>query len=202
MRTGRSFTVSSADRVRLTALIRDRNAPQKHVWRAEIVLLPADGVGTGEVMRRIGKSKTDVWRSGQDLGALTAEHVLAAVEHRLSLSATSGTRTAATSHIRTFLRFLYWAGHHDQNLARVVPRTPHWRLAHLTLELGYGPSTVFFTWVGFNEMDEVTGDGHAELLDDGSIEITFVITTATRQSSRPNGTLLQRPARRSVFALR
>ncbi|WP_287209198.1 hypothetical protein [Mesorhizobium sp.] len=69
--------------------------------------------------------------SGQDLDALTAEHVLAAVEHRLSLSATSGTRTAATSHIRTFLRFLYWAGHHDQDLARVVPRTPHWRLAHL-----------------------------------------------------------------------
>jgi hypothetical protein len=32
---------------------------------------------------------------------------------------------------------------------------------------------VFFTWVGFDEMDEVTGDGHAELLDDGSIEITF-----------------------------
>ncbi|WP_287068571.1 hypothetical protein [Mesorhizobium sp.] len=27
---------------------------------------------------------------------------------------------------------------------------------------------------GFDEMDEVTGDGHAELLDDGSIEITFV----------------------------
>ncbi|MBZ9798594.1 MULTISPECIES: hypothetical protein [Mesorhizobium] len=46
-------------------------------------------------------------------------------------------------------------------------------MAHLTLELGYGPSTVFFTWVGFDEMDEVTGDGHAELLDDGSIDITF-----------------------------
>ena len=42
-----------------------------------------------------------------------------------------------------------------------------------TLELGYSPSMVFFTWVGFDEMDEVTGDGHAELLDDGSIEITF-----------------------------
>ncbi|WP_245472922.1 MULTISPECIES: hypothetical protein [unclassified Mesorhizobium] len=47
-------------------------------------------------------------------------------------------------------------------------------MAHLTLELGYGPSTVFFTWVGFDEMDEVTGDGHAELLDDGSIDITFL----------------------------
>lgn len=41
------------------------------------------------------------------------------------------------------------------------------------LDLGYGPSTVFLTWVGFDEMDEVTGDGSAELLDDGSIEITF-----------------------------
>ena len=26
--------------------MRDRNAPQKQVWRAEIVLLSADGVGT------------------------------------------------------------------------------------------------------------------------------------------------------------
>ncbi|MER8868315.1 transposase, partial [Mesorhizobium sp. M0751] len=41
------------------------------------------------------------------------------------------------------------------------------------LDLGYGPSMVFFTWAGFDEMDEVTGDGSAELLDDGSIDITF-----------------------------
>jgi hypothetical protein len=37
-------------------------APHKHVWRAEIVLLSADGVGTNEIMRRTGKSKTCVWR--------------------------------------------------------------------------------------------------------------------------------------------
>jgi hypothetical protein len=42
-----------------------------------------------------------------------------------------------------------------------------------TLDLGYTPSMVFFTWAGFDEMDEVAGDGHAELLDDGSLEITF-----------------------------
>ncbi|MER8996191.1 hypothetical protein [Mesorhizobium sp. M0678] len=41
------------------------------------------------------------------------------------------------------------------------------------LDLGYGTSLVFFTWFGFDEMDEVTGDGSAELLDNGSIEITF-----------------------------
>jgi transposase len=40
----------------------DRNAPQKHVWRAEIVLFSADGLGTNEIMRRTGKSKTCVWR--------------------------------------------------------------------------------------------------------------------------------------------
>lgn len=42
-----------------------------------------------------------------------------------------------------------------------------------TLDLGYSPSMVFFTWAGFDEMDEVTGGGHGELLDDGSVEITF-----------------------------
>jgi hypothetical protein len=40
----------------------DRNAPQKHVWRAEIVLLTADVVGTNEIMRRTAKAKTCVWR--------------------------------------------------------------------------------------------------------------------------------------------
>ena len=36
--------------------------PQKHVWRAEIILLSADGAGTVEIMRQTGKSKTCVWR--------------------------------------------------------------------------------------------------------------------------------------------
>ena len=43
-------------------LSRNRNTPHKHVWRAEIVLLSADGIGTHEIMRRTGKSKTCVWR--------------------------------------------------------------------------------------------------------------------------------------------
>jgi len=41
------------------------------------------------------------------------------------------------------------------------------------LDLGYSQALVHFTWAGFEEMDEVSGDGHAELLDDGTIEITF-----------------------------
>ena len=64
MRTGISITLKPADRRRLAALARDRNAPHKHVWRAEIVLLSADGIGTNEIMRQTGKSKTCVWLAG------------------------------------------------------------------------------------------------------------------------------------------
>jgi transposase len=62
MRTGITITLKPSDRRRLQALSRDRNAAQKHVWRAQIVLLSADGVGTNEIMRETGKSKTCVWR--------------------------------------------------------------------------------------------------------------------------------------------
>jgi Homeodomain-like domain len=62
MRAGKSLSVSSADIRRLKALVHDRNAPQKHVWRAKIVLLTADGVGTNAIMRQTGTSKTCVWR--------------------------------------------------------------------------------------------------------------------------------------------
>lgn len=41
------------------------------------------------------------------------------------------------------------------------------------LDLEYGRSIVFFTWAGFDEMDDVRGTGSAELNDDGSIEIEF-----------------------------
>ena len=62
MRTGIFITVCSSDRFLLERLVRERNAAQKHVWRAAIILLSADGVGTHAIMRRTGKSKTCVWR--------------------------------------------------------------------------------------------------------------------------------------------
>jgi hypothetical protein len=53
---------SVADRARLEPVVANRNSPQKHVWRAIIILLTTDGLGTVEIMRRTGKSKTCVWR--------------------------------------------------------------------------------------------------------------------------------------------
>ena len=62
MRTGISITLKPRDRRRLKAIVGDRNAAQKHVWRASIVLMTAAGLGTNEIMRRSGRSKTCVWR--------------------------------------------------------------------------------------------------------------------------------------------
>ena len=62
MRTGIAISLTPSDYARLAAVVTDRNSPQKHVWRARIVLLSAQGVGTNEVMRATGKAKTCVWR--------------------------------------------------------------------------------------------------------------------------------------------
>jgi transposase len=62
MRNGIHVNVSFAERTRLEAVVADRSSPQKHVWRARIILLTGDGLGTAEIMRRTGKSKPCVWR--------------------------------------------------------------------------------------------------------------------------------------------
>jgi transposase len=62
MREGLEIELTAKDRARLEAVVADRNSPQKHVWRARIVLATADGHGTAEVMRRAGKSKPCVRR--------------------------------------------------------------------------------------------------------------------------------------------
>ena len=41
------------------------------------------------------------------------------------------------------------------------------------IDLSYSPSIVFFTWAGFDEMDDVSGAGSRRMLDDGSLEIKF-----------------------------
>ena len=62
MRSGISFTVSAGARQRLRAIVADPKSPQKHVWRARIVFLSGEGLGTSAIMAGTGKSKTCVWR--------------------------------------------------------------------------------------------------------------------------------------------
>ncbi|CAM3023018.1 hypothetical protein JHFBIEKO_3121 [Methylobacterium mesophilicum] len=46
MRSGISFTLPVSDGLRLEALVADRDTSQKHVWRARVALLSANGLGT------------------------------------------------------------------------------------------------------------------------------------------------------------
>ena len=62
MRDGISFTVSAGDRQRLHGIVSDPKSLQKHVWRARIVLLSGEGLGTSAIMAATGKSQTCVWR--------------------------------------------------------------------------------------------------------------------------------------------
>ena len=61
--------LSKEDRATLQAVVANRNSPQKHVWRAKIVLLTIEGHGTAEIKGRTGKAKTVIWRWQERVGA-------------------------------------------------------------------------------------------------------------------------------------
>jgi transposase len=62
MRSGIEITVTGPERERLEAIVAGRSSLQKHVWRARIILLTAQGLGTHAIMAATGKSKPCVWR--------------------------------------------------------------------------------------------------------------------------------------------
>ena len=63
MRNGSTtLTLSEDARRALKRLIANRNTPAKVVWRAQIVLATARGLGTGAIRQETGKDKTTIWR--------------------------------------------------------------------------------------------------------------------------------------------
>src|SRR4249920_2160526 len=97
MRQGITVQVSEGDHVRLAAITADRNSLQKHVWRARIVLMTADGVGTNTIMRQTGKSKVTVWRWQERFMAQGVDGLL-----RDKTRPSRNRRLPATVHDRTF----------------------------------------------------------------------------------------------------
>ena len=70
MRTGIVVGVTAADRQQLAAIVADRNSRQKHVWRAQIVLLTADeGIQPSELSLMLGASRTSGTRIADELEA-------------------------------------------------------------------------------------------------------------------------------------
>src|SRR6202008_4801837 len=64
MRKIEQIAIGAADRERLERLVRDRNTPQKVVWRARIVLLAGDGLTAEGIAAAVEKSLLTVrrWR--------------------------------------------------------------------------------------------------------------------------------------------
>src|SRR6266403_2259355 len=64
MRKIEQIWINAADRERLERLVRDRNTPQKVVWRARIVLLASDGLTAEGIAAAVDKSRLTVrrWR--------------------------------------------------------------------------------------------------------------------------------------------
>ncbi len=62
MQKGIEVRLGPGDRERLEAVIGSGNSQQKHVWRARIVLLSADGIGTMANPAPDRQGKPTIWR--------------------------------------------------------------------------------------------------------------------------------------------
>ena len=131
MRTPACIWVSPADRSRLERLVSDRNLAQKHVWRARIVLLSGEGLGTVEIMRRVGKSKPTVWR--------WQEHYLAEGVEGLLRDRPRGPGKPAlgAAVIKQVL---------TKTQSEKPPKATHWSLRTMAKAVGIGASSVQRIW--------------------------------------------------------
>jgi transposase len=76
MRKIERISIGAADRERLERLVRDRNTPQKVVWRAQIVLSASEGMTAEAIAAAVGKSLLTVRRWRQRYTAEGVEGLL------------------------------------------------------------------------------------------------------------------------------
>ena len=123
--------LSAADRARLAAIVADRNSPQKHVWRARIVLLSAERIGTVAIMRQTGKAKPSVWR-------WQTRYLEAGVDGLLR----DKTRPARIARLTNDLI--------ERVVARTLEPSPgettHWTVRMMAREAGISPASVQRIW--------------------------------------------------------
>src|SRR5437870_13718449 len=131
MRKIEQISISAADRERLERLVRDRNTPQKVVWRARIVLLASDGRTAEAIAAAVGKSLLTVrrWR------------------HRFVAKGVDGLQKAATrpSRVKPLL---------PEKIEQVVhmtlhakpPNATHWSVRSMAKAAGISYSSVQRIW--------------------------------------------------------
>jgi transposase len=131
MRNGIEVRLNPGDRNRLEAVVGDRNSLQKHVWRAEIVLLTADGLGTNEIIRRTGKSKPSVWRWQERFMTDGVDGLLRDKTRR------PGKPPIAASIVAEII---------EKTLHETPPEATHWTVRDMGKAMGISVSTVQKIW--------------------------------------------------------
>ena len=131
MRTGIQFTASASDRPRLDAIILAPSSPKKHVWRARIILLSADGLGTGAIMAAAGVSKTCVWRWQARFMAEGVDGLLREKTRPPGIPKTAEAKVAAVIRLTP---------------GSPVPDATHWTLRAMAKVVGLAASTARKIW--------------------------------------------------------
>src|SRR3954464_7984278 len=131
MRERIEIELTAKDRARLEAVVADRNSPQKHVWRARIVLVTAGGHGTAAIMRQAGKSKRCVRRWQE---RFAAEGVAGLLRDKTRPSRIPPLAQAAIDHV--------------VGLTATEPphEATHWTAAAMAAAVGISPSSVLRIW--------------------------------------------------------
>jgi transposase len=155
MRKIEQIGISAADRERLERLVRDRNTPQKVVWRARIVLLASDGLTAEGIAAAVDKSLLTVrrWRrryAAKELDGLLKDATLFAALNMLDGKVIA---TCMPRHRhREFLRFLRLIDRQtptgldlhlivDDYATHKTPAVKRWLKAHPRFHLHFTPTS-------------------------------------------------------------
>src|SRR5215467_10801628 len=122
--------VSPADRARLEGIVADRNSASKHVWRANIVLATARGLGGNGIMQLTGKSKPSVWRWQE-------RYIEAGVEGLLRDKTRPSRKTPLTTDVK--LKVL-------TTTMQPPPNATHWSTRSMAKAVGISHSSVQRIW--------------------------------------------------------
>ena len=123
--------VSPEDRERLGKLVKDRNTPQNIVWRSQIALLAADGIGAVEVAARVGKSVLTVRRWRRRYAAKGVEGLLK------DATRPSGRKPLTARKIEEVVSL---------TLNEKPPNATHWSERTMAARAGIAPSSVHKIW--------------------------------------------------------
>src|SRR5580693_9395382 len=131
MRMIERISISSADRERLDGLVRNRNTPQKVVWRARIVVLASDGQTAEAIAAVVGKSLLTVrrWRR---------RYVAKGVDGLLKDATRPPGRKPLTA--RKIKQDV------DLTLNEKPPNATHWSERTMAARAGIAPSSVHKIW--------------------------------------------------------